>query len=1171
MWSFLPYRNSPPHLFLLGWMVAVCWGLLSGPAYGQENPPKDLPDVLRGAIRPDAFYFVDDQGNRVMFPSMSLEEIDRLKKEDLGYVQRVKPYTINSISIEGTADNETAELTIITKISVAGAPGQWIEIPLKMEGFHQRGPADVVGAENYKVDTAEDGGVVLWVKTAQPREVELRMRRVACRVLADVGQGIRFRLPSAPTEVTLDVRDAELSASVVGRGDEIVRTSTANPGETRVNVECSGGTFVLSWRVRDGRRESDQVLEVDSRMRVVWTDPQSPASVVVEVDVNNRRGGSLGPFQIVVPDSADLIEPMQSSSVAQLSARDPKTGIIQVTPDDTEPLSRLKITLEYRLPSGDYRSENPLVLLPIDVPAAVRQGGEIEIRTDRNYRLRWKQQPNVRSIWRASTSDPVEVRAYSFQFDRSAIELPVWLTAKQQRLRVEPEYSVRVGKSTATLEARITATGTIIEGVPLVVDAAGWQTVAVEDLETGRSVDDPLGDSGEGLELELGELTQSGGSSVGVLWKAVRPLVSDEGDADTSGNSTVRFELPTISLPDDRAVIVSQGALSVGANTGYALVPDLEASQGLTLLPNDLGLASSGVGSSMRSTSVPGAPGADEMVSRFRVLNVGLTPVYQGYLTERRPEANIDAKIDIALDGEVIRIINDWVVKPRGRLQGQLPINIPKLTDLETSVSTDNGKKERNLVTVAGEDWIVRVDGQPGFLRNDLNGRWTLFSERLAGDTCRVQLEAIVSVAGKASEAIGGEPVESGSESESLKDSETEGIGDTMLVVALPKPALTGATLGRTSPVSVAAPADLQVLLGAEQVEVSSDEPYNAFSDSQLLINLQKRKELEASPLVLNQALMRTELGRFRRYDRLLCQVSGGSGSFRIDFTPENASSLLAGDGERVIRIWVDGTEILNFQRFPTGLEILLDATAAKHLVDIQIWRPRTTAGMMATISPELRLPISSGKTYWDVVMAADRHLIWSSPGASELMLWRYENLFVHRVPTRSYSDLLAWIGGPAPTDSQAGNRYLLVTADPGSLRIAEAGRPLLWFSIGGTVLAISVLLFYAPALRHPLLAVAGGVGVGGMAWLVPDLAVIAGQLMIFAMLLIAIMLGIRALLSRRTRPTVLGGIPEGSSIRSVGVRRSGLSGPDAGMNEAKSKRGISDTIGSGSAAGVQS
>ena len=157
-------------------------------------------------------------------------------------------------------------------------------------------------------------------------------------------------------------------------------------------------------------------------------------------------------------------------------------------------------------------------------------------------------------------------------------------------------------------------------------------------------------------------------------------------------------------------------------------------------------------------------------------------------------------------------------------------------------------------------------------------------------------------------------------------------------------------------------------------------------------------------------------------------------------------------------------------------------------------------------------------------------------------------------------------------TETQAGNRYLLVTSDPGSLQICEAGRPLLWLTIGGIVLGSAILLFYLPVFRHPLLLVAAGLAVAGLGWLVPALAVIAGQLMIAAMLLVAVMLGVRAVLSRRPRSTVLGGMPSGSSVQSGNGRRSVESKNGNGSantgGETPSLR-LPETVTSGNAAGA--
>ncbi len=1067
----------------LGVLLAAAQVSLTQSAYSQETPPTNRPDVVDTGIKPDAFYFLDEFGNRVMLPGLTFEEIDRLLKSDSGYAPNATPYTFEGISITGSARETEAELAVTVKINVAATPGEYVAIPLSMSTFHLRGPADVTGVEESGMKWLEEGGSLLWVRADQPRKVEVIMR-VVTRVGNDSGAGIEFRLPLAPTNISINVAGEGLSANVLGRGDEIVRTSSGEPGNTKVEIECTGGDFSLQWQKRDTALPSDQVLEVNSRHRVLWEDPQAPPAIAVEMEVQNRRG-NIGPFEISLPMGAEILEPLQNNVSVQLATRDAGAGKILVTPNAAEPTGRVKFLIEYRLPAGDYTSDSPLKVLPIGVSNAVRHSGEVDVRINRNFRLRWLQSPSVRSAWRASTADPLDQRVYLFQFDRVPFELPLWLIAKQQRLRIEPEYTFRVDKQGVVLEAMISATGTALEGVPLLLDAPGWNISSVVDQVSGLRLDDALSEDGQGLELVLAELATNANSTVIVRWNATL--------AEPAENQQVQFRIPQIRSVDDRSILVVPAILNLTADDDLSVIADLEKSTGLTPQPADP--------SSLNNSTL----NSGSRVQKFRLQPTDGLPVFEGYLVDKPVEASIEATVSASLIADDLQVVQDWSVVPSGNLKGQLPLrNVVQAFSLQ-----------HNGVTISVPViWQIYVNDQLGLLRWTGEDHATLYADMLASLPCRIRMVATLSLPKAAV-------------------SEFENPEELIVDVRTPRSDLPGVRVVGAVPLSLSSSTEFDVSLVLDGGTSSESKDAYAFDSSSIRIH--QRQQDNSSRLVVERALLRSEIGRSRRYDRLLCRVVGGDNNF---FVSLHDSVFKNGVSDLAVRVYIDGVEANSFTIQNTRLSIPLSEAKESRLVDIRMWQSRQ-GGMIADfIEPAMQLPISTGKTFWDVVLPTDRHLIWSSSGSNELMLWRYSQLFVQRVATRTHAELLEWIGGPPPPESQGGNRYLLVSSDPSSLMFMEAGKPILWLLVSSIVLTISTLLFYVPRLRHPLIAVAAATLVAGMAWLVPDVAVISGQLFIGAFIVVAVMFGVRAILVRRPRATVMGGTGEISSVHSGTGRR---------------------------------
>jgi hypothetical protein len=189
------------------------------------------------------------------------------------------------------------------------------------------------------------------------------------------------------------------------------------------------------------------------------------------------------------------------------------------------------------------------------------------------------------------------------------------------------------------------------------------------------------------------------------------------------------------------------------------------------------------------------------------------------------------------------------------------------------------------------------------------------------------------------------------------------------------------------------------------------------------------------------------------------------------------------------------------------------------HTVSIQLWSPRESSLIAEKVQPILSLPTGTERFYWEIVTPQDDHLVWASPSSGRAMRWQFDRWRLYRQPVQTGSELAAWAGASWETRLPPGNRYLFVGVDASGLRTVMMSRMAIWLIAGTAVLLVSCLLTYFPRARHPLLAVTGAVFLSGMTLLLPDASVLAGQVMLVAMLMVAVMAGVGYLLAPK-RPT---------------------------------------------------
>jgi hypothetical protein len=227
----------------------------------------------------------------------------------------------------------------------------------------------------------------------------------------------------------------------------------------------------------------------------------------------------------------------------------------------------------------------------------------------------------------------------------------------------------------------------------------------------------------------------------------------------------------------------------------------------------------------------------------------------------------------------------------------------------------------------------------------------------------------------------------------------------------------------------------------------------------------------------------------------------------------------LVGAGPDVlVRAVIDGTpgDVLRVDENTCSVRLGEKGT---HTVSIQLWSPRESSLVAERIQPILSLPTGTERFYWEIITPQDDHLVWASPSSGRAMRWQFDRWRLYRQPIQTGSELAAWAGASWETRLPPGNRYLFVGVDASGLQTVMMSRMAIWLIAGTTVLLVSCLLTYFPRARHPLLAVTGAVFLSGMTLLLPDASVLAGQVMLVAMLMVAVMAGVGYLLAPK-RPT---------------------------------------------------
>lgn len=1078
--------------YVASWNVATAQPPGTRPPF--ETPIEPNASEPDGSLPVKAFMFLDESGTPVMMPRMSLEKIDRLINKEAGVETQAQSYALDSLEIDAVAEEGRCEMDVVLRMSIDSSNGKWISIPLRMKNFHRIGPADITGLDEHSMTVAPDGsGYVLQTKTTQARNVIVKMRVVA-RVANAPARSIDFLLPDVPSTLKLVTPQANVSGEVVGRGDEVVQTEPVLGGRTRLTVESGGGAFTLKWGNSNNSSDSAPVVEVDSVVTIVWDSPQDPPMASVQMTIRNLRE-PLSSFDIRLPVDADLLDtPTVNSptSIVEFSSpiAEPEGDRIKLFIPEQERQQRIDLSFDLQLSTLETSANDPLKLQVPTVIGALRQRGEVIVRTSNDYRLRWRSRQHVQSVQKPATESLESDRVYAFRYDRSAFTLPLWLSAKTRQLRLTSETQISLLKSLASLEMTIYATGQTSDGRGLQLDLAQWQLRSIVDLGTGKQLDSFAANQYSEIEMTA----RLSDEPAPIRIRAERQVTNDDG--------SLGFALPRI-VKNDEGLLIQSATLQIRSDGQRSLVIDLDQSTGLDPMAD-------------KSDSDLVEP----TLSRFNILPPDAAARVVGVFVEQPSRITLAAEAKVELDGTQLTTSVDWTVSSALSLNGSLPIQFTASASSETEPS---GSADAAISPTANEanEWTATVNGAPASFVEIRPGAYELKSEKLLEGTMAIRLRHIQTI---------------------KRDDNSR-----RQLVTLPRPAIPDVSI--VGAIKILLRGDVEADLisgnseGSTESQISTDEVQTLELESlpREPLRLRLRPRVIAGRqrgLSIQRAILRTAVGRNTRYEQLIATVHGDD-ALGIEL-PIDASDV----PHKAI---VDG-ESVTCDADKQVLRIPLAGPGPTHEVNLEIWFNEVTPSSITTITPMMRLPSAIDRLYWQVVAPSDSHVVWAAPTAGRAMSWEFDRWRLYRRTALTDSKLNTWASGiedpKTPNESrflqvgtEANNRYLYVGSDVKSFEVVLVSRGLMWLVTGTLVLVFATLLLYVPSFRSPMTAIVVAIALTGLLVIAPDAAVLVGQLGMISSILVIVMFAIRALISPRPNVRVLKPKSKASARREPSTR----------------------------------
>ncbi|MEM9364963.1 MAG: DoxX family protein [Planctomycetota bacterium] len=1050
-------------------------------------------------------------------------------------------------------------------------------------------------------------GYRLRVPWASSGDLRLRLKMSTAVTRQGLNQAtLNLNLPRAPTKVDLkiDARDqlrwwdrelrltgeplapgaTVVTAEIVGNRRDLIRPmEDARSG--RFAIESNGGELGVLWQVTSEGNATDILMESKVDATLDWSTPDDGVTMRARIEATHLRN-ELTAFTVLLPPNLALIGTPSvvpgdlsalsddseagvgdaswrvlvgakgdvvksnrantrtdnegtgnaNSLVPIIARRIPASSNSDPRPGD---MRSAVMILQLRLLKSNVNASNPMMVrLPV-LHDSLSSEGTLQIITGDSSQLRWRVSDGVSVLLANNESDVGP--SYQFQFNAPESTLPVWLSRQLQRkpLRVSGQLEIDPGQERLALRVQSLVGPLAPEAIRLI--PGDWRLVEVTPVDSDTSTSDPLliaedqagvqwqlnPDAVEvptGYALTLVSMRGQSGDAVGPLERN-----DDAGASASELDGSAMIRLPTLEAADE-TIQIGDVRLAVSGSRGQVWVTDVNASLGVR--------------------NRPGFP------KEVTVSGDASAPVLVGRLVPMPTEIELEAAASMNWGNVGWEVRHRWNLSPSADLGGRLSI--------------------QSSEPLGGDRFVTAfVDGTPAIVDVDESGNAAIVSPRLNQQPVRIE------IVDRVQRTLDSSAIEVPEDQSPARNAVGETRPDQIALIASVKPAVDQIVYGAPFELSVphrrvddkgelwrvsverdeaqrgsmellVAPADASEMGGAagDSSSTASLTPtspmqtwrFAAIPETSTELALQ-RDLSNASSVTVDRACLRSFVGNRTRQEQLIATVTGEN-IIRV--------GLPSGLPSMSVEARLDNREI-EVRRDASGLRVDLRPTdrrpsaTATHVLDIRVWLPWDDNTWWLRVAPLMRLPLGTGQMVWELIVPADRHLVWASSTSGRAMRWQRDRLRMARVPVVNDAELVKWasaVRGPLPgvfsamegvaetrDESRAaddalnaipGNRYLFYAGDTFAFSGGVISRTWLWLIVGLSVLGLAAALNFQAGLWHPLTAIATALLLTGLMVVAPDAVILAGQLAAFSMTLVVVLYAVAKLLGPQTQQRVL-------------------------------------------------
>jgi hypothetical protein len=1071
---------------------------VSQPPAAAEAPKQgELPPVAAdkksaakpATATPSVPRLVGPDGTSVVLPK------EATLKEFLTWLQQRNgpDYAVNSVALEGTADDKRAELTATITVQLL-RDGQWVRIPIFLNegqlsatkhtflGSSLEPPAETGNggkpaartnsdaAAAYS-DVTQEAGYRWWFRGKGFHRLKISLVVPVTKTVAQ--RRLRLKLPPLAAASTVSLRVDDPNLIVVSPKDTPV--TRAGKSASQFRIVGVGSELDLQWRTVANDRGRAPMLQAQTAIVVDFTDDSVELTALQRVQVLN---GSVGKVEVQLPAGYQAEATGKFVDNYQIDARNRATVVF------SEPRSEwteINWTLRRRFPAGGI-----LTLDGFHVDSARVQSGELAIVKVQGLRVETDENnAAVSRIRTAGFSAPSLIRDKSLssvhRFASQPFRLPLRVSRVQPQLVIDPTVRLDVSDGKMVLNATFAVEvsdegGTVRD---LEIHWPGWRTAGwrIQPLAAMPLIERrTLNAKSDAAPIRLRLAGRRGG-------KFEIPLSAERTIAPSKDGVEIR--LPVLTAAASRQTTARPTTLVVARDPNLTLDLTDREEQPLPEIPPD--------------------PGNDDKLSRrYRIADAAarLTARIKSHPQRLRATAavNLDPKPFGLFARQKITLQVEYVSVRAVRFE------VPEIAAgrIEFFDADRNPLATQPVMSKMGKSLLeVRLD-QPrlGKLEFTAVVIKELAKPLAPGESTTLSLPL-----------VGVEGVE-------FSRVRVQAPANSKMELTLPAGNWRRVPTVDSSPAwsRDAAATSFDVRLTSPDVPRS-----HPFTIQRALV----RASIDSAGAVKYRAQYRVagdpdavvvDLPPRARLDAVYWGSLRVSGLKRIDASLDGAlathPSRVASDGRGPIRIPVPTDDGRSGSRLLT-LDYHASADSSS--------RWMTSHDLVAPRFPE---NVWIEENAWQVILPRDRHL--SSFGAAYMpeFFWSRTSVVWTRHPTAEFADPEGWIdgdGGPSWTAAVDGNSYVFRRYGPAeNLAVQSMSRSLIVLAGAGLAWLLGILLVKLPRLRTlaVLLTAALGAAVAGL-WFATELQLLLQPALLGAALAVGIV-GIDRLARRRTAPAVM-------------------------------------------------